>query len=173
MPSSAAFTRKIRENGFLPAAGTVALYIPPRGPGIRLDSGIETGSEVSVHYDPILAKLIVWDEDRAAARRRMARALRETVVLGVRTNIAFLSDVIEHEAFGAGETWTDFVDRHFAEGPAAPPVPLEALAMADLARSRGNGTTTRSSAAGPAAGDRSSPWVDLEGFRLGTPAESP
>lgn len=162
------------ENGFLPAAGPVRLYVPPQGPGIRMDSGIRTGSEVGVHYDPILAKLIVWDEDRTSARRRMARALRETVILGLRTNLGFLRDVIEHPAFAAGETWTDFVDRHRVDLLAErSPVPLEALALAHLARA----TRDTSSAPGngdnrPTTGDPGSPWSADEGFRLGIAQES-
>ncbi len=85
--------------GFLPQAGSILLYREPQGPGVRVDSGVASGSEVTVHYDPLIAKLIVWAETRDAARRRAVAALREYAILGIRTNIPFLLRLLEHQSF--------------------------------------------------------------------------
>jgi acetyl/propionyl-CoA carboxylase alpha subunit len=112
----------------------------PKGPGVRHDSGIYGGWEVPVHYDPILAKLIVWAEDRETACRRMAAALDDYVVLGIRTTIPFLRDVVRHPEFAAGRTTTAFIGRHFAEwkeggaGEEGLRLALAAAAYAETAR---------------------------------------
>ena len=97
--------------GFLPQAGTILLYREPQGPGIRVDSGVRAGSEVSVHYDPMLAKLIVHASSREDARRRAIAALREYAILGIRTNIPFLLQILEHAQFVNGTLDTGFLDR--------------------------------------------------------------
>jgi 3-methylcrotonyl-CoA carboxylase alpha subunit len=95
--------------GFLPSSGPIRLFAPPEGPGIRNDAGVATGDEVSVHYDPQLAKLIVHAPDRAAAIARLTRALRDYAVLGPTTNLPYLLRIAEHPAFRAGDTNTGFV----------------------------------------------------------------
>jgi 3-methylcrotonyl-CoA carboxylase alpha subunit len=95
--------------GFLPSSGPIRLFAPPEGPGVRNDVGVATGDEVSVHYDPQLAKLIVHAPDRAAAIARLMRALREYAVLGPTTNLPYLLRIAEHPAFRAGDTTTGFV----------------------------------------------------------------
>jgi len=102
-------------NNFLPAAGTIHYLNEPTGPGIRVDSGIYSGAEVSVFYDPILSKLIAWGPDREAARRRMIKALSEYVVLGVTTQIDYLRDLLGHKEFIEGRTYTDFIPTHMPE----------------------------------------------------------
>jgi acetyl-CoA carboxylase biotin carboxylase subunit len=102
------------DQGFLPQAGRLLLYREPTGPGVRIDSGVVEGSEVSVHYDPMLAKLIVGAESRAAAIARMHAALRRFPVLGLGTNIPFLLRVLSHEAFTHGEADTGFIEREIA-----------------------------------------------------------
>ncbi|MCB1041901.1 MAG: acetyl-CoA carboxylase biotin carboxylase subunit [Acidobacteria bacterium] len=99
-------------NSFLPQTGYVARYVEPKGWGVRMDSGIEQGSEVGVHYDPLLAKLIAFGASREEARSKMIHALGETVIHGVKTNISFLRHVLAHAAFEAGETTTHFLQRH-------------------------------------------------------------
>jgi len=98
--------------GFLPSIGEIALYAPPSGPGVRVDDGIESGSAVSPYYDPMLAKVITWGQDRAEAIRKMERALRETIVLGVATNVGYLGDILAHPEFTAGHTSTNFLAEH-------------------------------------------------------------
>jgi len=105
----------------------------PEGPGIRVDSGLASGSEVSVHYDPLLAKVITSGYDRAEAIERMREALRRTVVLGVRTNLARLRSIVEHPAFAGGDLHTGFIEEHLGEltpHPCPPLVGIAALAAA-------------------------------------------
>jgi len=99
--------------GFAPSPGTIGLYREPTGPGVRVDSGVYQGIHVPMEYDPILSKLIVWGEDREAARMRMIAALSNYPILGVETNIAYLKEIMAHPAFASGETYTDFLDQHF------------------------------------------------------------
>lgn len=101
------------ENNFYPSLGKLLYVSEPAGPGIRCDSGIYTGLEIPYHYDPILSKLIVWDEGRPQAIQRMAAALSEYVIMGVRTQIPFLSDIINHPEFQAGNLHTHFIEDHF------------------------------------------------------------
>jgi len=109
------------ENGFMPSPGKIEYIKEPSGPGIRNDCGVYAGFEVPVDYDPIISKLIAHAGDRQQAIRRMLRALREYVILGVKTPIPFLIDVLESEPFRAGEVFTDFIRTHFADWkPVAP-----------------------------------------------------
>jgi acetyl-CoA/propionyl-CoA carboxylase biotin carboxyl carrier protein len=97
-------------NGFLPAPGTVSLYREPSGPGVRVDSGVFAGSEISPLYDPMIAKLVVHGVDRDHARRRMLRALDEFVVEGVKTLIGFHKALLTHPCFVEGETCHGLVE---------------------------------------------------------------
>jgi acetyl-CoA carboxylase biotin carboxylase subunit len=101
---------------FLPAAGRVALWSVPELPGLRVDSGVEAGSEVGVHYDPLLAKLIAHGATREEARHRLVRGLKQLALGGVATNRDFLVTVLEHPAFRAGELDTHFIERHLPAG---------------------------------------------------------
>ncbi|MEZ5098712.1 MAG: acetyl-CoA carboxylase biotin carboxylase subunit [Thermoleophilia bacterium] len=96
--------------GFLPTPGLITRYVEPAGPGIRVDSGVVEGAEISGLYDPMVAKLCVWDRDRELARRRMLRALDEMVVEGVSTLIDFHSALLEHPEFIAGGTCHGLVE---------------------------------------------------------------
>lgn len=102
------------ESEFLPSPGTILYLKEPVGPGIRCDSGIYSGWEVSLHYDPILSKLIVWAEDRESARKRMVQALSQYVILGIKTTVRFLRDIMEHSEFVAGRTATSFIPKNMA-----------------------------------------------------------
>jgi acetyl-CoA carboxylase biotin carboxylase subunit len=98
--------------GFLPSTGTVAHLEVPTGPGVRWDGGIQTGFEVSLHYDPLLGKLIVHAPSRDAAVARMARALDELVVIGVDTSAPFHRRVMEEPDFRAGKLSIRYVEEH-------------------------------------------------------------
>ena len=98
-------------NDFLPASGTVLAWRPPAAPPARFDSGIETGSQVGIEFDPILAKVIVHAPTREEAAARLARVLERTQVQGLTTNRDFLVATLRHPAFLAGDTTTDFIDR--------------------------------------------------------------
>ena len=102
------------ENGYVPSTGRLLHLRPSSGPGIREDRGVEEGSEIPVYYDSMIAKLCAWAPDRATAIRRMARALREYEVLGVRTNIPLLQYVVGHPKFQKGEFSTHFLQDHFS-----------------------------------------------------------
>lgn len=102
-------------NNFLPSSGKVLFLKEPKGPGIRHDCGIYSGSEVPIYYDPILAKLIVWAENRDLVCQRMINALNDYVILGIKTTINFLKDVIAHPSFREGKTTTSFIDSYFPQ----------------------------------------------------------
>ncbi|MBT5413513.1 MAG: biotin/lipoyl-binding protein, partial [Rhodospirillaceae bacterium] len=152
--------------GFMPATGTLAhLRFPEESAHVRVDTGVEEGDEVSVHYDPMIAKLIVWDETRDAALRRLRGALAETQVVGVTTNAAFLAAIAGHPAFAAGEVDTGFIDRHMAElSPEPGAVPDRVLAVAAIHVLLAQGEAAAKAAAGSA--DPHSPWHDTGGWRL-------
>ena len=98
-------------NGFLPSTGRIEYLRVPAGPGVRWDAGVETGDEVTLYYDSLLAKLIVWAPDRAQAITRMARALQELVMVGVSTNQGFHRRLFADAAFRAGEIDIQFLER--------------------------------------------------------------
>jgi 3-methylcrotonyl-CoA carboxylase alpha subunit len=99
-------------NGYLPSTGEVLAFEPPRAPGVRVDTGITAGSEVTVYYDPMLAKLIVAAESRSAALDRLRSALDAFAVLGVATNIRLLRAIADDADFAAGNATTAFLETH-------------------------------------------------------------
>lgn len=150
--------------GFLPASGTLRLFAPPSGPGIRNDVGVTTGDTVGVDYDPQLAKLIVHAPDRAAAIDRLTGALRDYAILGVTTNLPFLGWLVAHPEFRAGNTTTAFIERQWsppattAEPPLLPrEVLLGAAALDILDREERAAQATR-----PA-----NPWQTVGAWRAG------
>ncbi|OGU02234.1 MAG: pyruvate carboxylase subunit A [Gemmatimonadetes bacterium RBG_16_66_8] len=147
-------------NGFLPATGTVDYLHVPSGPGVRWDAGIEVGTSVGLHYDPLLAKLVVWAATRERAIRRMARALDELVISGVTTSQAFHRRVMAEPSFRAGRYDIRYIDdvgaRLLDAGP--DPADLEiaavAAALAEHERRRAPAAT-----AVRAPVDGGSPWT--------------
>ncbi len=95
---------------FAPAPGAITTYVPPAGPGVRVDSGVEAGSEISPMYDPMVAKLVVWDSDREAATARMLRALGEFEIGGLTTLIPFHKALLATKQWRRGETCRDLVE---------------------------------------------------------------
>lgn len=102
-------------NDFLPSSGKIIFHKAPVGEGIRYDSGIETGSLVSVFYDPILAKLITYGASREEATLKMIDALKKTIVLGVRTSIPFMIKLLESKMFVDGDMFTGYIDNNYEE----------------------------------------------------------
>ena len=141
---------------FRPSPGRIAAWRPAAGPWVRVDAGVYEGAEVPIHYDPLMAKLIVWGDDRAEAIRRMASALAEFGVAGVRTTIPFHRAVMRHPDFVAGRLSTAFVGRLGGE-LVAPPDPatrrVAIVAAALHAYRRASQTPLVSPAPGP------SPWA--------------
>jgi 3-methylcrotonyl-CoA carboxylase alpha subunit len=154
------------ERDFLPQSGRLAgLRLPPPE-FARVDSGVRQGDVVTPFYDPMIAKIIVWGEDRRAAIARLRRALAETAVLGPATNLGFLARLVAHPAFAAGETDTGFIERHRAALlPAPHPAPDAALAAAALVRLAARQDRARAAATG--SRDPFSPWAENDGWRLG------
>jgi acetyl-CoA carboxylase biotin carboxylase subunit len=119
------------ENNFFPSPGKIVQLREPSGPGVRLDSGVYPGWTVPLDYDPLLAKLVVWDENRDSAIQRMLRALQEYSVTGVETNIAFFGEILDDPAFRKGWLHTGFVADYFARRKPKPgPAPELELAIA-------------------------------------------
>jgi acetyl-CoA carboxylase biotin carboxylase subunit len=145
----------------LPSPGRVLHLAPPEGPGVRFDSGIAVGSEVTVFYDPMLAKVVTWGRDRAESIERMAAALARTAVLGVVTNLSRLRAIVAHPAFVAGDLHTGFLEEHLREGNAsgAPPPLAIAAALAALQSAK--------PAKGAGRAEVPDPWTSVGPWRLG------
>jgi acetyl/propionyl-CoA carboxylase alpha subunit len=104
------------DKNFLPSPGKLTTFgLPDPGNGVRVDTGVREGDQVTVHYDPMIAKVICHGNDRAQAIDRSLEALRAVAVEGIRTNIAFLIRVLDHPAFAAGDIHTGFIEAHRSE----------------------------------------------------------
>jgi 3-methylcrotonyl-CoA carboxylase alpha subunit len=149
---------------FLPAIGRLThLQAPAEGPHVRIDTGVRTGDDITVYYDPMIAKLIVWDEDRPAALRRLRSALADYEIAGLTTNVGFLAAIASHPAFAAGEIDTGFIERHRTQLlPTAARTPGEILVLAALAFLLRQSAAARSSAR--ALADPHSPWHEVNGW---------
>jgi 3-methylcrotonyl-CoA carboxylase alpha subunit len=149
----------------LPVTGRLLRWRPPSGEHIRVDAGVGEGDEITPHYDPLLAKLIAWGENRDQALRRLRGALEQCEAAGLTTNLGFLAAILRHPAFAAGHIHTDFLRVHAAEllaDLAADADAVLALATLDHVRRRDAEVAERA-ARGP---DPTSPWDALRGFRL-------
>jgi acetyl-CoA carboxylase biotin carboxylase subunit len=152
---------------FLPSSGKVLFLKEPVGPGVRHDCGIYSGCEVPIYYDPILAKVIVWAENREIASLRMINALDDYVVLGIKTTIHFLKEVISHPQFRAGKTTTSFIKMYFDEGEGKKKTD-ENLKLALIASAFDSLDKTHVRRAGEAVEKEAfSPWLTLGKWRLG------
>ena len=154
-----------RQN-FLPSTGTVTNFVPPAGPGVRVDSGIQSGDEISQYYDPMIAKLIVYGEDRPAAIARLRASLEQQAVFGVQTNASLLLAIATHPAFYEGQTYTNFLETHSLldaqpqETQQPDPNALYAAALLDL------GNYAASSAAHNGTLQAQNPWQTLSAWRI-------
>ena len=150
---------------FLPSTGTISHFATPEsGPHVRIDTGVRSGDAISRYYDPMIAKLIVWDQDRPAALARIARALEKCATVGLSSNIAFLHAIITHPAFAAAELETGFIAQHLPDLlperlTGSGPPPREALAAAVQAILAEPPHIT--------PGDPYSPWSTPHAWRLG------
>jgi len=154
------------DRDFMPAVGTLShLRQPAETAYVRVDTGVRPGDAISVHYDPMIAKLIVWDRDRPAAVRRLVRALSEYEAVGVQTNLGLLRRIAAHPAFGAAELDTGFIGRHGADlmprHEPAPAIALAAVAL-DVLRQRAEATA----AAAIQSLDPFSPWNQTTAWRM-------
>jgi len=154
-------------NNFLPSSGTVLFLKEPSGPGVRHDCGIYSGCDVPIFYDPILAKLIVWAESRDLCCSRMIEALGDYVILGIKTSIDFLKDMIGHPEFQSGQTTTSFINIYFKNWKGKDkPENLKKMAMLVASFDAFNGSYGRSNLVAERK-SISSPWLSLGKWRIG------
>lgn len=156
-------------NNFFPSTGKLHHFILAEGANIRVDSGVESGSEVGVHYDPLLAKVIAFADDRQTAINQLKESLADSVVLGLKSNREFLVNVLDHKTFTEGLATTGFIDQHFTDwGQENVDVPDEVLIVAALAELHTmialnpNGTDQADTDSDPY-----SPWARYKNFRIG------
>ncbi|MFC0677885.1 acetyl/propionyl/methylcrotonyl-CoA carboxylase subunit alpha [Lysobacter korlensis] len=155
------------ESGFLPGSGRLEqLRLPVPGPHVRIDSGVVEGDLVTIFYDPMIAKLIVWDEDRPRALARMADALAQCDIAGPKSNIEFLERLVRHPAVLTATIDTSYLDRQLEEFlPAAGAPDTDLLLAAAVAQMLGQEQGSRDAAS--CSGDPTSPWAIADGWRLG------
>ncbi len=138
------------DEGGMPSGGLLESFSTPEGAGIRNDAGFETGDEIPLNYDAMLAKLIVSASDRPAAVRRLRRALSDYEILGPSSNLPLLGRIADHPAFEKGETTTRFLEEfRLTESPPTEPVPREALILASAAQLHRIPTSPDPFSAGP------------------------
>ena len=156
------------EKGFLPSTGTLWALRLPEGEGIRVDSGVVEGGEVTPFYDPMIAKVIAMGGSRNEALDRLAKALGETLVAGPRSNVAFLKALCEADGFRAGAFDTGFIERNL-DALGAVPRPPSPQALGEAARVIVNADTKRIAKAAKAKGNgnKHSPWGIADSFALG------
>ena len=152
--------------GFLPQTGRLAHLAFPEGrPGLRIDSGVETGDEITPFYDPMIAKVVAWGEDRERARLALAEALADTRIAGLNTNLFFLETLVRHPAFAEAALDTHFIETHgvaAVEPPAGDTEAMRAMAAVAVLEDRAGRLLARQEA----APDRFSPWGRSDAWRL-------
>ena len=150
--------------GFLPSTGTLRHLRFPSEPA-RVDTGVREGDAITPHYDPMIAKVIVWGEDRAAALGRLRAALADTEIIGVASNVEFLARVAASKAFSSADLDTGLIERSRAElfpaDPGASDGELAAAALAELKLEE-----TQAETRARASADPHSPWNTIDGWRL-------
>ena len=155
---------------FLPAVGALTHLRQPREiPGrVRVDTGVAQGDQITPNYDPMIAKLIVWGEDRPAVVRQMAAALAEYEVVGVTTNLGLLRAIAAHPTFAAGDLDTGFIARHATDlmAPAKETDETEAAILAAAALTVVSDQQAAIKAAAEATGDPWSPWAEVDAWRM-------
>ena len=149
--------------GFLPSTGRIGRFAhPPLSAGLRIDTGVEDGDEVTIHYDPMIAKLIVWAADRPRAVTALQRALSRTLITGPTTNLALLRGIASHTDFAQAAMDTGYLDRHLDEVIEALPKPHEVALAAAAAATLQSGACAEATSEDP-----HSPWDAFDGWRPG------
>lgn len=154
------------DQGFLPSTGRLEVFAPPSGPSLRLDTGFRQGDEVSVHFDPMLAKLVAYGADRDQARLQLLQGLRDFAVLGVTTNIPYLVRILQHPTFQKGQFHTQFLEQN-PELFRPSSNPEQTRLAAALAGAFGRGGTAPSARAAANELVDESPWASLGAWRGG------
>lgn len=148
------------QNG-IPSTGLLGHVHFPEGPGRRFEYGFEAGDKITPFYDPMIAKVIVWDESRSRAIQKMIKTLEDSVVFGVHTNIPYLIEILQHPDFVTGTMTTKFIEKNFAEGLKSKPISdLEKVLFEKVALSiKGNGGQSDTQGQSVHLNDKSkSPW---------------
>ncbi|MDP9250494.1 MAG: acetyl-CoA carboxylase biotin carboxylase subunit [Chloroflexota bacterium] len=164
VPTGHAFEARIYaedpHDGFRPTPGRVGTWEMPAGPGVRIDAGVSEGSLLPTEYDPLLAKLIVYAADRPAALARLRRALDETLVGGLQTDLSFLGWLVDEPGFAAGSYDTDLVADRWGEGPALPAeeASIAAFVASEARRGIAVSVAGRTTAAAPASEADNCAW---------------
>ena len=146
-------------SGFLPSTGRITVLREPSGPGIRVDSALAVGTEIGVSYDPMLAKVVAWGEDREQARARLRSALELMAVGGLRTNVSFLRQLLDHEDVVAGRLDTGLVER----------VRSDLVHEVDSDQAAVAGALVLDALRRNSEAARTDPWQALDGWRVGGP----
>ena len=154
------------DNNFMPSTGKILHYSEPTGPGVRVDAGIMKDMEITIDYDPIMAKLIVHAPDRPAAVTKMIDALNNYKILGVKTSKKFMIDCMRHAEFAAGNTFTNFIETNMGERQAGPEGYRKlAAAVASVASMSAPTTVAGDSAGG--GGGVPTPWQSIGQWQIG------
>jgi len=150
---------------FLPSIGKISFYRPPSGPGVRVDDGIEVGTQVSPYYDPMLAKVITWGDDREESIRKMIRALQDTVILGVTTNIPYLVDILQHPDFLAGNISVSFLQRNMEPWLVDPDTTNSTLLALATFEALNHGSDSNGQHQDRGSSSYEDPWNEQRGWR--------
>jgi acetyl/propionyl-CoA carboxylase alpha subunit len=151
-------------HNFLPSIGEIGLYQRPSGPGVRVDDGIVSGTAVTPYYDPMLAKVITWGNNREEAIGKMIQALQQTVVLGVTTNIPYLLTILQEPTFHGGHTSTNYLQVVLPNWQPQP-MPEEALLGAAIFELLQGGGKPRGTAISTENGSVYDPWGETAVWR--------
>jgi acetyl-CoA carboxylase, biotin carboxylase subunit len=155
------------DNNFMPSTGKIIHYSEPTGPGVRVDSGVNAGMEVTIDYDPIMAKLIVHAPTRDLAIDKMIRALNEYKILGVKTSKKFMIDCMTHKEFKEGRTYTNFIETHMSdrvqEIESYKELAVAAAGVASITSNNGSGINNR----GGLATSFATPWETIGAWQIG------
>ncbi|HZX89575.1 MAG TPA: biotin carboxylase N-terminal domain-containing protein, partial [Rudaea sp.] len=156
------------QQGFLPGSGKLQrLRLPAQSPHVRIDAGVVEGDTVTIFYDPMIAKMIVWDRTRADALQRMREALAQCEVVGPKSNIDFLERLVRHPAVIEGRIDTGYLDRHLDEFLPAADAQADAQTLFAAATAVLVDEESRAAAEAANASDPHSPWARADGWRLG------
>jgi 3-methylcrotonyl-CoA carboxylase alpha subunit len=159
------------QQGFLPGSGKLQrLQLPPQSAHVRIDAGVIEGDTVTIFYDPMIAKLVVWDRTRADALQRMRDALAQCAIVGPKSNIDFLERLVRHPAVIEGRIDTGYLDRHLDEFLPADAAPDHAILFA-AATAVLLGEEAQAPLLARASGDPHSPWARADAWRLGHPGK--
>ncbi|MBN2045755.1 MAG: acetyl-CoA carboxylase biotin carboxylase subunit [Anaerolineales bacterium] len=145
-------------NQFFPSTGLIRQHDVPTGPGVRVDTGVFSGAEITPYYDPMIAKLVCYGDKRSQALRRMRRALAEYHILGVTSNIPFHQNILQNNDFIAGNFDTSFVEKHFSLDQTDPSSQKHAEAAAIIATLLSHAKTQRAARIDRDCGERVSAW---------------